>query len=104
MTRLFSPTSWISVLELGPSSSTSRSVSSVALGALADSSVNLEVRVWVRHAAERQPTYVTVMEASKLALDKAGIQIPFPHLQLFVDDVEDRVIEKVGGIGRGPSA
>jgi hypothetical protein len=26
-----------------------------------------------------------------MALDQAGIQIPFPHLQLFVDEVSDDV-------------
>ena len=43
--------------------------------------------------AKPQPD--VVVEASKLALDAAGIQIPFPHLQLFIDDVEERVIRKV---------
>jgi small-conductance mechanosensitive channel len=42
--------------------------------------------------------YFTVLEASKLALDAAGIQIPFPHLQLFWDEVEDRVIQKLATV------
>jgi len=57
----------------------------------ADSSVNLLVRVWIEDAGQEQPVYFRTLEASKLALDAAGIQIPFPHLQLFVDNVEDRV-------------
>jgi hypothetical protein len=32
-----------------------------------------------------------VLEASKTALDSAGIQIPFPHLQLLVEGVSDGV-------------
>ena len=39
------------------------------------------------------------MEAGKRALDAAGIQIPFPHLQLFWDDVEQRVVEKLKVLG-----
>jgi hypothetical protein len=34
------------------------------------------------------------MEASKLALDAAGIEIPYPHMQLFIEQIEDRVWEK----------
>jgi len=70
---------------------------------LANSSVNLQVRVWIRDAGLEQPVYYRVMEASKLALDAAGIQIPFHHLQLFVDQVEDRVWDKLAALrgGRG---
>lgn len=56
-----------------------------------DSSVNLEVRVWIDDASRERPVFHQVIEASKLALDEAGIEIPFPHLQLFVDDVRPRV-------------
>ncbi|MDH3522915.1 MAG: mechanosensitive ion channel, partial [Acidobacteriota bacterium] len=65
----------------------------VVVEELGDSSVNLQLRVWIDDAKDRQATFFAVMEAAKLALDEAGIQIPFPHLQLFVDDVEDRVWE-----------
>ena len=67
---------------------------------LGGSSVNLQVRVWIEDAAQEQPVYVRVMEVSKLALDAAGIQIPYPHLQLFVENVEDRVLEKMAGFPR----
>ncbi len=59
--------------------------------ALGDSSVNLEVRVWTGDPAHERRLHADVLEASKKALDEAGIQIPFPHLQLFVDDVSERV-------------
>ena len=65
---------------------------------LGDSSVNLSVRVWIDRGSYQQSTYARVVEASKLALDAAGIQIPFPHLQLFVDEVEDRVWKKAAGL------
>ncbi len=63
----------------------------VVVTELGNSSVNLEVRVWVRDASYEKPVFVEVIEACKLALDKAGIQIPFPHLQLFVDEVKEPV-------------
>jgi small-conductance mechanosensitive channel len=70
----------------------------------AASSVDLMVRVWIADAYQERPVYHRVLEASKLALDAAGIQIPFPHLQLFVDDVEGRVIEKVSHLANGGEA
>jgi len=67
----------------------------VVVESLGDSSVNLLVRAWLDDADALPRATCAVVEASKRALDAAGIQIPFPHLQLFVDDVEDRVIRKV---------
>ena len=67
----------------------------VVADALGSSSVDLLVRVWIEHADERQTTHFAVIEACKVALDAAGIQIPFPHLQLFVDSVEDRVWQRL---------
>ena len=58
---------------------------------LGDSSVNLQLRVWIADAALERKVFHDVMEAAKKALDAAGIEIPFPHLQLFVEDVRDRV-------------
>lgn len=60
------------------------------------SSIDLLMRVWIDHSRDEMPVRYRVMEAAKLALDEAGIQIPFPHLQLFFDDVEERVVEKFG--------
>lgn len=62
------------------------------------SSVDLIVRVWINDAHIERRTYFRTMEASKLALDAAGIQIPYPHLQLFVDSVEERVWKRMEGI------
>ncbi|HXI03687.1 MAG TPA: mechanosensitive ion channel family protein [Candidatus Saccharimonadales bacterium] len=60
---------------------------------LGDSSVDLAVRVWIPKAGDQQGVYVNVLETCKLALDRAGIEIPFPHLQLFVDEVQPPVWE-----------
>jgi small conductance mechanosensitive channel len=63
----------------------------VVVTELGGSSVDLNVRVWLDHAKDQQGAFARVLEACKLALDEAGIQIPFPHLQLFVDNVEEPV-------------
>jgi small conductance mechanosensitive channel len=63
----------------------------VVVSALGGSSVDLLVQVWIVNAEDEKPAYFRVLEACKLALDNAGIQIPYPHLQLFVDAVEDQV-------------
>jgi small conductance mechanosensitive channel len=58
---------------------------------LGDSSVNLLLRVWIRDAAQEKAVFFEALEAGKLALDEAGIEIPFPHLQLFVDEFKEPV-------------
>ncbi len=63
----------------------------VVATALGDSSVNLEVRIWIDNPALERRVFFQLLEASKVALDDAGIQIPFPHLQLVMDDVSERV-------------
>jgi len=50
----------------------------IALTELADSSVNYKVRPWVL-SADYWGVYAEVMEACKIELDKAGIEIPYPH-------------------------
>ncbi|MEL7544925.1 MAG: mechanosensitive ion channel family protein, partial [Pseudomonadota bacterium] len=49
--------------------------------ALADSSVNLEIRAWVAQA-DFFATRFDLTRDVKLALDNAGISIPYPHRQL----------------------
>jgi len=70
---------------------------------LGGSSVNLEVRVWIDDATHERPVFVSVLEAAKKALDRAGIEIPYPHLQLFVDDIRPAAVEQMKIItgGRG---
>lgn len=73
---------------------------SIVVKELGGSSVDLLVRVWISDASREVPIFYAVMETSKLALDAAGIQIPYPHLQLFWDDVEDRVVKKIAAVPR----
>ena len=54
---------------------------------LADSSVNLIMRFWVSDddIASYPATAMQVREAAKEAIQQAGIEIPFPHLQVHID-------------------
>lgn len=79
--------------------------------ALGDSSVNMNVRVWIEDASHEQPVFFRVMEASKLALDRADIEIPYHHLQLFIDNIEESVFQRAAAylspqkqLGAGGSA
>ncbi len=60
----------------------------VRLLGLGDSSVDLALQFWV--ASDdidiRNRIGAELLEQAKEALDAAGIEIPFPHLQLFIDD------------------
>jgi small conductance mechanosensitive channel len=62
----------------------------VVVKELGGSSVDLLVRAWIRDAEAAAPVSARLVEASKTSLDDAGIEIPFPHLQLFLDTVEER--------------
>ena len=53
----------------------------VAVSELGDSSVNFVVRPWV-NAADYWPTYWSLMENIKIALDDANIAIPFPQMDV----------------------
>ena len=50
----------------------------ILLGELADSSVNYLVRPWVIND-DYWNVYFEIMEACKIALDDANIEIPYPH-------------------------
>ena len=62
----------------------------VWLSELADSSVNLTMFVWIQKAdvAAYPGISAEILESAKEALDGADIEIPFPHLQLFVDEAK----------------
>ena len=52
---------------------------------LADSSVNIQARWWTK-VADAYFTRMEILAAVKKALDEAGIDIPYPHRRLVVDD------------------
>ena len=60
----------------------------VVVTELADSSVNLELRLHLRDAKLEVPIRFEYQEKIFEALRAAGIEIPFPHLQLFVDEAK----------------
>ena len=76
----------------------------VVVTQLGASSVDMLVRVWIGDARDEKPVFFKVMEESKMALDAAGIEIPYHHLQLFIEKVEDRVWEKAQQFRSLPSA
>ena len=59
----------------------------VVVTEIADSSINLEVMVWLKDSRKEIPISYDLRQKVKLALDKADIQIPFPHRQIFIDDI-----------------
>jgi small-conductance mechanosensitive channel len=67
----------------------------VVVSELSDSGVKLQVRVWIDMASRESSTYFKTTEAVKKALDEAHVEIPFPHLQLRIDDIDDNVIDKL---------
>ena len=62
----------------------------VQLRELADSSLNLSAQVWVRAEDVEVKGRISceLLEAIKQGLDDAGIEMPFPHLQLFIDEAK----------------
>lgn len=60
----------------------------VIVVSLGDSSVNLQLRFWIENSEEQYGFIFEYTEKSKNALDAAGIEIPFPHLQLFVENTD----------------
>ncbi|MGS0679648.1 mechanosensitive ion channel family protein [Shewanella sp. 125m-7] len=57
----------------------------VAVSELADSSVNFVVRPWV-NSSDYWPAHFEILEQIKVALDEAGIGIPYPQMDLYVKE------------------
>ncbi len=60
----------------------------VIVTGLGDSSVNLQLRFWIENSEDQYGFIFEYTEKCKNALDAAGIEIPFPHLQLFVEKTD----------------
>lgn len=54
----------------------------VVVDKLADSGVDLLVRVWIADATKERQVYFRTTETVKHALDQAGIRIAYPHMEL----------------------
>ncbi len=54
----------------------------VVVTALGESSVTLELRVWLRDPYSEREAHFDLLEIVKIALDEAGIEIPFPQRTL----------------------
>jgi small conductance mechanosensitive channel len=60
----------------------------VIVSDLGDSSVNLQLRFWIENSIDQYGFIFEYTEKCKTALDNAGIEIPYPHLQLFVEKTD----------------
>ncbi len=68
-------------------------VPAVVVNDLGASSVDLLVFVWIANAEDEKPVFFAVVEAVKMALDKAGVQIPSPQLDLSLRSIEPQALE-----------
>ena len=59
----------------------------VIVDEIADSSINLSLMVWINDSQKALPISHELRQKVKMALDKAGIEIPFPHQQLFIESI-----------------
>lgn len=72
----------------------------VIVAELGASSVDLELRFWTEDPRHRLPLFWEYTEKSKTALDAAGIQIPYPHMQLVVEQSEAlRQLARIDPVG-----
>lgn len=64
---------------------------------LNDSSVDLELRLFIRDAGDQIQVRLDYIEKVRNALRDADIEIPFPHLQLFIDGADAPIkVQRVG--------
>ncbi len=73
----------------------------VVVTELADSAVNLELRVFLRDPHEQREAFFELIELVKVALDEAGIEIPFPQRTLHLADGLPTGLLPAGGGGGG---
>jgi len=67
----------------------------VGVAACADSSVNLALFFWVTDESIERAMASEYLEKAKKAFDAAGISIPFPHMQLFLEQTP--AVEQLAG-------
>ena len=59
----------------------------IAVGELADSSVNINVRPWV-DSADYWPVRADLLEIIKVKFDEAGISIPYPQQDVYMHEIK----------------
>ena len=69
----------------------------VEVRACAASSVDLMLHFWIKEEAYEDAMQWEYLEKAKKALDAAGIEIPFPHVQVLLE--ETPAVEKLSGGG-----
>jgi small conductance mechanosensitive channel len=69
----------------------------VEVRACAASNVDLMLHFWIKEEAYEDAMQWEYLEKAKKALDAAGIEIPFPHVQLLLEDTP--AVEKLSGGG-----
>jgi small conductance mechanosensitive channel len=75
----------------------------VVLNDLGASTVDLLVFAWIADAANEKPYFFALLEAVKIALDKAGIEMPCPQLDLTLRSISDRVLSQLPALERSSS-
>ena len=60
----------------------------VVVTELSDSAVSMELRLYLKETAMESPVRADYRELVFTTLKSAGIEIPFPHLQLFIDEAK----------------
>ncbi|HEX9972370.1 MAG TPA: mechanosensitive ion channel family protein [bacterium] len=61
----------------------------------ADSSIILELQVWLKDSRQEIDLDNEITEKIKAAFDNAGIQIPFPHRQVFIEAIPVNELKEV---------
>jgi small conductance mechanosensitive channel len=64
---------------------------------LADSAVMLALRIWLKNPHQEVPLDFEYRERIKRALEDAGIEIPYPHLSVFVEKLPEPEREPFAG-------
>lgn len=68
---------------------------SVVLNDLGASTVDLLVFAWIADAAEEKPSFFALLEAIKLALDRAGVEMPCPQLDLTLRAISQQALAQL---------
>jgi len=74
-------------------------VPEVVVRACAASSVDLMLHFWIREERYEDAMVWEYLEKAKKALDAAGIEIPFPHMQVMLENTP--AVDKLAGRGNG---